>query len=432
MIAGVRLHDDIRPVIDYMVASRDQEGRLRPEVVALGGPAGYDLDVVEGIFSTLAAARPNIRRPLASAWLSLAPGDRRLSDREWRDAASRVTAAFGADAWATWRHGDDHVHVVWSRLRLDRSVVDHRHDYERCEAAVRQIEQALGLETIISSPLFDPARPRRAQRSSDEDVIAQARCATAWRTWQDSSDARGDFERQLDAHGLCLELDEVGRFCLNLAAGRIRPLASVLAREARRKGVRPPRDRDVADRLSGITAEALVPDRIRDDVLILASDSPPSRTTQDDSEREGVIRSMTADPPSLDISMADGPSLVPGGWSPAVRDTLPHLVPDATHQRQEDATAERNRRAKAEAERMRKHLLARRIAELTQILEFLATSNDVPIDEDEDQMQHDADELTRETEHRKREMQRDLSASVTRAFPGCSSMSWPRRAGPAP
>lgn len=92
--------------------------------------------------------RDEIKNPIWHASLRAAPGDRRLSDAEWRDAGQHMAEKLGYEnhPWVMVRHGDDHVHVVVSRVSEEGEVWHARQDYRKAQTAATEIENRYGLQ----------------------------------------------------------------------------------------------------------------------------------------------------------------------------------------------------------------------------------------------------------------------------------------------
>jgi len=96
--------------------------------------------------------RDDVARPVWQCSLRTAPGDRRLSDAEWADAAQVFAERLGFDhhPWVAVRHADDHIHLALSRVAHDGRVWLGRHDYRTTQDARRELETELGL---VQAPL---------------------------------------------------------------------------------------------------------------------------------------------------------------------------------------------------------------------------------------------------------------------------------------
>lgn len=258
MICVVGVRGDIEVLLGYVLAARDRQGRLRADVTRIGGPAGRSFDGIVRLFDAHRRLRPSLGLHVGHASLRLAPRDRRLTHDEWRRAAACLAAGFGAQVWTTVRHGDDHVHVLWSRVRRDGTLVDHRYDRRRAETLTREIERMLGLEQVPCSWQLDPARAPAASRAPvPEAPQSVARRAAAWAAWQVSEAGGSPLIVELDRHRVQLCLDEEHRFCVDLGDGRREPLVRLLARCARRDRCRPPRERQILAGLDGMRLDTL-------------------------------------------------------------------------------------------------------------------------------------------------------------------------------
>lgn len=91
--------------------------------------------------------RPDITKPIWQTSLRAAPGDRKMDDREWADAASRFMDEMdvGDRPWVAVRHGDDHIHIVLSRVSDDGEVWHGRNDRRAAQRACTVLEEAHGL-----------------------------------------------------------------------------------------------------------------------------------------------------------------------------------------------------------------------------------------------------------------------------------------------
>ena len=70
-----------------------------------------------------------------------------MDDREWADAASRFMDEMdvGDRPWVAVRHGDDHIHIVLSRVSDDGEVWHGRNDRRAAQRACTVLEEAHGL-----------------------------------------------------------------------------------------------------------------------------------------------------------------------------------------------------------------------------------------------------------------------------------------------
>lgn len=110
-----------------------------------------------------AKARPDIAKPVWHMSLRAAPEDPNLSDAQWRDIAQAHAEAMGwsSHPWVVVRHGEDHVHVVVSRVDFEGQVWSRRDDRYKAREACLQVEREYRLRrTDLEGPKQDA--PRRA------------------------------------------------------------------------------------------------------------------------------------------------------------------------------------------------------------------------------------------------------------------------------
>jgi len=93
------------------------------------------------------STRPDVTKAIWHLSLRCAPSDRRLSDAEWAEAEATFAQqlGFSEHPWVMVRHGEDHVHIVTSRVSKNGRVWHVKQDYSRAQAALRHLEQRHGL-----------------------------------------------------------------------------------------------------------------------------------------------------------------------------------------------------------------------------------------------------------------------------------------------
>lgn len=97
-----------------------------------------------------ASRRPEIKKPVWHCSLRAAPEDPTLPDSRWAAIAAAHITAMGLDGWP-WvavRHGDDHVHLVVSRVDAAGRLWRDSHDYARAMKSARAIEREQGLTVL--------------------------------------------------------------------------------------------------------------------------------------------------------------------------------------------------------------------------------------------------------------------------------------------
>jgi hypothetical protein len=116
-----------------------------------------------------AGTRPDITKPIWQVSLRTAPGDRRLSDQEWQDAATIMAERMGYEEhpWVMVRHGEDHVHIVVSRVSDAAQVWHARQDFRAAQSAATALEKHFDL---IQAPRQKaPGRVRSSQKTIIEN-----------------------------------------------------------------------------------------------------------------------------------------------------------------------------------------------------------------------------------------------------------------------
>jgi len=145
-----------RGVMDYLLASTDQTGNVRPRVKIVGGTfAGRDAREIAAEFGALHRLRPKLGVHVIHQSLRLPDEDAEPDDAVWSAIAQSWADEMGIDDFVAVAHGDGHIHIAGSRIRRDASVVPDQHDYKRSEAAIRKIEIGFNLTVVESSHLLD-------------------------------------------------------------------------------------------------------------------------------------------------------------------------------------------------------------------------------------------------------------------------------------
>ncbi|MDR7927439.1 relaxase/mobilization nuclease domain-containing protein [Acidithiobacillus thiooxidans] len=145
-----------RGLANYLLAEKDHNGAARPRHDLIGGTlSGRSARELAAEIGALRRMRPNLQKAVGHVSLRVPEGDRVLSDQEWAMIGDQWCSDMGMDAYATVCHGD-HIHILFSRINSDGSVVSDSHDYRRGEAAVRKIEQDFDLVKVEPSSLLEP------------------------------------------------------------------------------------------------------------------------------------------------------------------------------------------------------------------------------------------------------------------------------------
>ena len=134
----------MRCLLDYLLAAVDQKKETRPRVAIIGGSfAGTTAREIAGEFAALRALRPKLKVAVVHETLRLPPGAVEPTDEQWRAIARYWAEAMGFQAWVAVAHGDGHIHIAASRIRIDGSVVSDKHDWTLSERIVRALSARL-------------------------------------------------------------------------------------------------------------------------------------------------------------------------------------------------------------------------------------------------------------------------------------------------
>lgn len=100
--------------------------------------------------------RPEIKNPVWHASLRNTKADRTLTNEEWADIGQTFAEdmRYAENPWVMVRHGDDHVHIVVSRVSDVGEVWHARNDRRAAQTACTRLEREYGLAEA----------PRRSER----------------------------------------------------------------------------------------------------------------------------------------------------------------------------------------------------------------------------------------------------------------------------
>jgi hypothetical protein len=141
--------------------------------IVIGGNLGREGHTDGGTWAAdlreAAGTRPDIGKPIWQVSLRTAPGDRRLSDEQWRDAATIMAERMGYEEhpWVMVRHGEDHVHIVVSRVSDTAQVWHARQDFRAAQSAATALEKHFDL--IQAPRQKTPGRVRSNQKTIIEN-----------------------------------------------------------------------------------------------------------------------------------------------------------------------------------------------------------------------------------------------------------------------
>lgn len=168
---------------------RDEQGREQPGGIVIGGNVAREGDTDERGWAAdlrlAAQGRPDSQRPIWHASLRCAPGDRTLTDAEWRGAVQEIAERMG---WAEHphvivRHADDHVHVVMSRVDYEGRIWVGKNDARALQEARQGVEKRLGLVQV-------PSRSSKRGREAAEGRVKPGEYRHSQQTGRDPARVR--------------------------------------------------------------------------------------------------------------------------------------------------------------------------------------------------------------------------------------------------
>lgn len=136
--------------------------------------------------------RPEIKNPVWHASLRNTATDRTLSNEQWADIGQSFAEDMGYahHPWVMVRHGDDHVHIVVSRVSDVGEVWHGRNDRRAAQSACTKLEREHGLEQA-------PRRregPKLAVSAEREEARGKTRTLGSHRAAKEAE------RRELEAH----------------------------------------------------------------------------------------------------------------------------------------------------------------------------------------------------------------------------------------
>lgn len=169
MIGKLIKGTSMRGLLDYLLSAKDQQKQHRPRVAIVANKfAGTTAREIAAEFAVLRALRPNLNRAVVHEALRLPAGAPEPSDEQWGEIAQLWAESMGFESWIAISHGDGHIHIAASRIRVDGSVVSDKHDWTLSERVVREIEQTFGLDKTAPSHLLNPENEWIQQKSPSQ------------------------------------------------------------------------------------------------------------------------------------------------------------------------------------------------------------------------------------------------------------------------
>lgn len=175
-------------------------------------PLGHALDYARAQHD----ARPSGGQTVWHTSLSLRADEGSLSGHQWQQISTRFMELMGFTGqeeqapvrWAAIRHGlsaagNDHVHLVASRVRDDGTVASWHYDKRRSQQAARQVEREFGLRQLGTDGQGMPGYSQtEARRASQQQQPGRRQLEPAVRGAAEAADTEAEFVQHLRGQGL--------------------------------------------------------------------------------------------------------------------------------------------------------------------------------------------------------------------------------------
>jgi len=210
------------------------------ESVAIRELRGIASDDLRGAFAEMAglAAGTSCAKPLYHANIDPHPSQPALTEEQKIRAVELLEKELGLEGQPRVvvehvKEGRPHLHIVWSRIDLDRMVAIHDgHNYRAHEIAARELEREFGHQRVqgAHAEREDVARPerapsdfeqRQAERSGITPAEAKAFVTDLWR----ATDSGQAFVAAIEAEGWIVARGDKRDFVLVDPAGETHSLA---------------------------------------------------------------------------------------------------------------------------------------------------------------------------------------------------------------
>jgi hypothetical protein len=170
MIGNCYQATDFSPITTYLL-SKPGASRIGGNMISL------EPDHVIQEFNFIRSVKPNAPKPVIHVSFSLPVGET-LLPKQWQSVADRYMKELNLDnnQYIAVRHTDtphDHIHVLASRIRLDKKLSSLWQNMRNTEKFIRQIEKDFNLQQIPSS-WETPDRPENANSAARREYITSA------------------------------------------------------------------------------------------------------------------------------------------------------------------------------------------------------------------------------------------------------------------
>lgn len=210
-------------MITKLMKGNDFEGVLRyalgkPEAEIIGGSVSHNpyastvskSDRLSAEFQLTRALRPTVKNPVCHTAISFHPSEK-VTDRDMVDLADEFLSRMGWNLKKTQaiyiRHHDTdhpHLHVIASRIQLDKELVLERNDYARAISICRELEQEYDWKRVNAPPaiLKSATKNEREILKRKQQPSARMQLQLAIVTAAQKTNQVGEFVEHLETMGV--------------------------------------------------------------------------------------------------------------------------------------------------------------------------------------------------------------------------------------
>jgi Relaxase/Mobilisation nuclease domain/Large polyvalent protein-associated domain 7 len=173
MIGKVIKGKGFRGAVEYLF-NGNKYSTEKNAVIVSSNMAGLNPRELSKEFSGLRKLRPTLSKAVCHISLSLAPDDKKLDDKQFGEVAEIFLKEMGFQncPFVAVRHQDTehpHIHIVVSRITTNGDVVTDKHDFQRAENIIRQLETTYELRAVL--PSVHTPKNRRNRRNNNQGEI---------------------------------------------------------------------------------------------------------------------------------------------------------------------------------------------------------------------------------------------------------------------
>lgn len=169
MIGKIIKGRGFRGALNYLFHG-NEHARNKNAVMVATNMAGTNPRELAKEFAGLRRLRPTLAKAVCHISLSLSPDDMALNNEQFGELAGTFLNDMGFEAcpFVAVRHHDTehpHIHLLVSRINTRGEVVADKHDFQRAENIIRQIEKRYGLKAV--PPSVHTQIKKRTRRYND-------------------------------------------------------------------------------------------------------------------------------------------------------------------------------------------------------------------------------------------------------------------------